>query len=78
MHLNAVFFFSVDQYYYGSNSKIQKAGVQYILDSVVSELELDPDRRFIYVESAFFFKWWQEQNEKTKNLVNKLVQEGKK
>ncbi|RVE40491.1 hypothetical protein evm_014858 [Chilo suppressalis] len=40
---------------------IQKAGVQYILDSVVKELWEIPERRFIYVETAFFAKWWFEQ-----------------
>jgi hypothetical protein len=33
------------------------AGVQYILDSVVPALEQDPDRKFIYVEIAFFARF---------------------
>jgi len=32
---------TADQYYYGANSTIYRAGVQYILDSVVKELESD-------------------------------------
>lgn len=36
---------TVDQYYYGERSYIQKAGVQYIIDSVVQELLRDPNRR---------------------------------
>lgn len=36
---------TVDQYYYGHKNTIQKAGVQYILDSVVHELIRDPKRR---------------------------------
>lgn len=68
---------TVDQYYYGSRTKIQKAGVQYILDSVVQELLRDPEKRFIYVESAFFFKWWKDQTDELKADVNKLVQEGR-
>lgn len=56
---------------------IQKAGVQYILDSVVRELISDPEKRFIYVESAFFFKWWREQSDTMKNQVSQLVQEGR-
>ncbi|KAJ6645895.1 Lysosomal alpha-mannosidase, partial [Pseudolycoriella hygida] len=68
---------TVDQYYYGSKTRIQKAGVQYILDSVVQELLSDPEKRFIYVESAFFFKWWREQSEAMKTQVNQLVQEGR-
>uniref|UniRef100_A0A4Y0BI62 Glyco_hydro_38N domain-containing protein n=2 Tax=Anopheles funestus TaxID=62324 RepID=A0A4Y0BI62_ANOFN len=49
---------TVDQYYYGSRSSIQKAGVQYILDSVIQELLKDSTRRFIFVESAFMQKWY--------------------
>uniref|UniRef100_A0A3B1J9Z3 Alpha-mannosidase n=1 Tax=Astyanax mexicanus TaxID=7994 RepID=A0A3B1J9Z3_ASTMX len=68
---------TVDQYYYGGRNYIQHAGVQYILDSVVSELQKDPARRFIYVETAFFHRWWSEQSAKTRNIVTQLVQEGR-
>lgn len=68
---------TVDQYYYGSRTRTQKAGVQYILDSVVRELVQDPTKRFIYVESAFFFKWWDKQSDRIKNAVQRLVQEGR-
>ena len=37
------------QYYFGDKQSIQRAGVQYILDSVVKELVRDPDKRFIQV-----------------------------
>lgn len=37
---------TVDQYYYGSKTMIQKAGVQYILDSVIQELLSDPNKRY--------------------------------
>ncbi|XP_076058752.1 lysosomal alpha-mannosidase II isoform X1 [Oratosquilla oratoria] len=67
---------TVDQYYYGANNTIQRAGVQYILDSVVQELQRDPSRRFIYVESAFFFRWWRQQDEQTKAVVKSLVARG--
>lgn len=68
---------TVDQYYYGSNSSIQKAGVQYIIDSVVQELLRDPNKRFIYVESAFFFKWWKQQDTTLQQDVQNLVQQGR-
>jgi len=68
---------TVDQYYYGSNTQHQKAGVQYILDSVVEELIRNKARRFIYVETAFFWKWWQEQNAEQKAIVHELVRSGK-
>ena len=67
---------TVDQYYYGSQTHYQKAGVQYILDTVVQELIQNKDRRFIYVETAFFWKWWKEQDNKMRDVVRELVQTG--
>jgi hypothetical protein len=37
------------------------AGVQYIIDTVVEQCQLNPDRKFTYVEQAFFHRWWTEQ-----------------
>jgi len=51
---------TVDQYYYGANNSIQHAGVQYIIDTVVEQCLLNPDRKFTYVEQAFFHRWWTE------------------
>uniref|UniRef100_A0A182YSC0 Glycoside hydrolase family 38 N-terminal domain-containing protein n=1 Tax=Anopheles stephensi TaxID=30069 RepID=A0A182YSC0_ANOST len=68
---------TVDQYYYGSRSSIQKAGVQYILDSVIQELLKDVTRRFIFVESAFMQKWYLEQTEEMREIVKNLVNEGR-
>lgn len=45
------------------------AGVQYVLDSVVRALLEDPNKKFIYVESAFFFRWWDEQTESMQRAV---------
>ncbi|XP_018421620.1 PREDICTED: lysosomal alpha-mannosidase [Nanorana parkeri] len=68
---------TVDQYYYGGLNNIQHAGVQYILDSVVPQLLADPKRRFIYVESAFFWRWWREQKVPVQKDVVHLLQEGR-
>ncbi|GAB1602915.1 lysosomal alpha-mannosidase-like [Argonauta hians] len=68
---------TVDQYFYGAKSYIQNAGVQYILDSVIQELLKDPSRRFIYVEMAFFWRWWHEQKDDMRQTVKKLVNEGR-
>ena len=65
---------TVDEYFYGSNNSIQHAGVQYILDSVIPQLIADPKKRFIYVEIAFFERWWNEQSDKMQADVYKLVQ----
>ncbi|XP_060520149.1 lysosomal alpha-mannosidase-like [Cylas formicarius] len=67
---------TVDQYYYGSSSNYQKAGVQYILDTVVDSLRKDKNRKFIYVETAFFWKWWIKQHDIIKSRVRKLVNSG--
>lgn len=67
---------TVDQYYYGSNSKYQQAGVQYILDTVIDSLRKDKNRKFIYVETAFFWKWWIKQHDIVKSRVRKLVNNG--
>jgi lysosomal alpha-mannosidase len=68
---------TVDQYYYGTKNVIQKAGVRYILDSVVSALLENNQRRFIYVETAFFWKWWNQQDESVKAAVTYLVNQGR-
>ena len=47
---------TVDEYFYGANKTIQDAAVQYILDTVITELQKNPNRTFIYVEIAFFMK----------------------
>lgn len=56
---------------------VQKASVQYIIDSVVQGLLQNPDRRYIYVELAFFTKWWKEQDDAMKETVKMLVNEGR-
>jgi len=68
---------TVDQYFYGHKNNIQHAGVQYIIDTVISELIKNPDRRFIQVETSFFSKWWDEQSETVRAIVKKLVNEGR-
>ncbi|CAF3855565.1 unnamed protein product [Rotaria magnacalcarata] len=67
---------TVDQYFYGARNDIQHAAVQYILDSVIPALIENPDRRFIYVEMAFFWRWWLQQSEDMKNTVKQLVNSG--
>ncbi|XP_046734873.1 lysosomal alpha-mannosidase isoform X4 [Diprion similis] len=68
---------TVDQYYWGGRPLIAKAGVQYILDSVIHELLEDPNRRFIYVETAYLWKWWSYQNDRVKTDVRRLIDEGR-
>ena len=56
-----------------ANNSIQHAGVQYILDSVVQELLADSNRTFIYVEMAFFTRWWDQQSEEMKEKVSCMM-----
>ncbi|XP_057437603.1 probable alpha-mannosidase At5g13980 [Lotus japonicus] len=67
---------TVDQYYVGSNNSIQGACVQNVLDSMVGALVADKNRKFIYVEIAFFQRWWRDQSEIVQNVVKKLVTSG--
>jgi hypothetical protein len=68
---------TVDQLQYGLNMTIQPAWVNAILDGVVGDLSMNPDRRFTYVETAFFWRWWRQQNSATHDVVRKLVREGR-
>ena len=62
--------------WFTARNNIQLGAVQYTLDSVVSELQKSPDRRFIYVETGFFWRWWTNQDEETKEIVRTLVNNG--
>lgn len=68
---------TVDQYYYGLNKGKNMVGVRHILNSVVPQLVMDPKKRFIYVEMSFFYKWWEEQEEPMRDIVRRLVNEGR-
>ena len=57
---------TVDQYFYGYRNDIQLAGVQYTIDGVVTELVNDPKKTFVYVEMAFFYRWYKVQTEERK------------
>ncbi|KAK7282128.1 hypothetical protein RIF29_10693 [Crotalaria pallida] len=67
---------TIDQYYVGSNNSIQGACVQNVLDSLVPALLADKNRKFIYVEQAFFQRWWREQSEDVQKTVKNLVNAG--
>ena len=51
--------------------------MQYIIDSVIRELALDPQKRYIQVETAFFWRWWKEASDPMKATVQQLVNEGR-
>ena len=60
-----------------ARNDVRHAGIQYILDSMVIALDENPDRRFIYVEIAFFWRWWNQQTDDIRNKVKQFVNEGK-
>ncbi|GMJ04370.1 hypothetical protein like AT3G26720 [Hibiscus trionum] len=68
---------TVDQYYFGGNNTIRGACVQNVLDSVISALLEDHNRKFIYVEMAFFQRWWRQQSNAKKIKVKELVNSGR-
>ena len=67
---------TVDQYYYGLYNDIQHAAVQYVLKSTTAALMRNPARRFMYVEQAFFQRFWREANEYDRNVTHHLVSNG--
>lgn len=67
---------TIDQYYSGANNSIRGACVQNVLDSVIPALLDDKNRRFIYVEMAFFQRWWRQQSPSLKDKVKDLVNSG--
>jgi len=69
---------SVDDYYSGLKRWIPgaKYAVKYILDTTIRALAENKDRKFVYVEQAFFQRWWREQDDEIKELTKKLVANG--
>ena len=59
---------TVDEYY--------TREVRSIINTVVEQLNLNPARRFIYVEQAFFQRWMREATDDQKASVRKLVANG--
>ena len=59
---------TVDEYY--------DREVRSIISTVVASLAANPTRKFMYVEQAFFQRWWREQNDTQRALAQKLVAAG--
>ena len=70
---------TVDQYYYGTQRHLHPGAgaVKRILDSTITELLKNPERKFIQVEIAFFELWWLEQSADKRLQVKNIVKEGR-
>ena len=49
-----------DQYFYGVNNTQDPAGIQYLWDTVIYELDKNPERKYVQVETAYLKKWYDE------------------
>ncbi|XP_030940377.1 probable alpha-mannosidase At5g13980 isoform X2 [Quercus lobata] len=67
---------TIDQYYVGSNNSIKRGSVQDVLDSIVPALLADKNRKFIFIEQAFFQRWWRDQSVEVQSIVKQLVSSG--
>lgn len=67
---------TADQYYTGANASVYLASVQYIFDSVVTELQKEPDRKFTFCEISFMSRWYYEQSAKMREQFKNLVKSG--
>jgi len=67
---------TANAYYRGSQQTIQRARVKDILLSITHELYWNPDRKFSYVEQAFFQRFWDDIDSRTASLVQDLVAAG--
>lgn len=45
---------NVDEYFSGFKDNVQVAGVYLIIENIIASLKDHPERKFIYVEIAFF------------------------
>ena len=67
---------TVDQYFIGSNSSLQHASVTNLITATMAALKRVPERKFVYVEQAFFQRWWRQQNAAMKADVKSFVKSG--
>lgn len=70
---------TVEEYYYGiAGSGFQDlTGIQYIIEEVLGELAVDPEKRFSWVEVGYFYRYWMHQDASVRENVKKLAQEGR-
>jgi hypothetical protein len=67
---------TVDQYAEGSHNGIQHTNVNLEIDTVLTSLLENADRKFIFVEQAFFSRWVEQQTDATIALMRSVVESG--
>ena len=67
---------TVDQYATGSNNSIQFTNVNLEIDTVLSSLLANPDRKFMFVEQAFFQRWVESASPEKFELMQQVVASG--
>lgn len=68
---------TVDEYYTGARPGTSHASVALILDEVIEALQENERRKFTYVEMKFFTMWYNDQTDKTRAVVKKLIKDGR-
>lgn len=66
-----------DEYYYGTNQKVEKATVYLVIDSILDELASRPNLKFSWADLKFFQMWYKSSKKERKDLVKKFVKEGR-
>lgn len=67
---------TVDQYSEGSHNGIQHTNVNLEIDTVLTSLLANPDRKFIFVEQAFFQRWVEQQPDEVLAQMRSVVESG--
>lgn len=67
---------TADEYFYGLNRTIAPGAVKLTLDTVYSELKKNPARKYSQCESAFFWRWYKEQDDATRHSVKTMANSG--
>ncbi|KAL3118861.1 hypothetical protein niasHT_008208 [Heterodera trifolii] len=66
---------TAEDYYTGTKAAIVPVGVQFILNTVIEELERDPSRRFSYAETGFLHRWLIDHGQKQRAALRRLITE---
>lgn len=67
---------TIDEYYVGANQMTQHGQVNIALTAVVDELIRHPERRFTFAEMKYLQMWYVRQDQKTKDQLKTLIQNG--